>query len=159
MMKSLLRLGWQVCVCLHCKIMLCCQQHLACVCVTIQAFSLPLCAFPCLCPRGVSLFPTGRITLSNWATAVESVLRLGLPWRMLRPQLVRSTEDGILEYKSWLDDLAMEQRSQEVSTYSLPSKHDVSSCSPDPQQIIVQINYGTKGQWMVSCKIQKHRKS
>lgn len=62
----------------------------------------------------LSLFPTGRITLSNWATAVESVLRLGLPWRMLRPQLVRSTADGMLEYKSWLDDLAMEQRSQEV---------------------------------------------
>ncbi|KAK4818362.1 hypothetical protein QYF61_011654 [Mycteria americana] len=57
---------------------------------------------------------TGRITLSNWATAVESVLHLGLPWRMLRPQLVRSTADGMLEYKSWLDDLAMEQRSQEI---------------------------------------------
>ncbi|NXA40210.1 PPE2 phosphatase, partial [Eudromia elegans] len=56
---------------------------------------------------------TGRITLSNWATAVESVLRLGLPWRMLRPQLVRSAADGTLEYQSWLDDLAMEQRSRE----------------------------------------------
>ncbi|XP_027650918.1 serine/threonine-protein phosphatase with EF-hands 2 isoform X1 [Falco biarmicus] len=62
---------------------------------------------------------TGRITLSNWATAVESVLRLGLPWRMLRPQLVRSTVDGMLEYKSWLDDLAMEQRSQEHIQSSL----------------------------------------
>ncbi|XP_010140333.1 PREDICTED: serine/threonine-protein phosphatase with EF-hands 2 [Buceros rhinoceros silvestris] len=62
---------------------------------------------------------TGRITLSNWATAVESVLRLGLPWRMLRPQLVRSTADGLLEYKSWLDDLAMEQRSQEHIQSSL----------------------------------------
>lgn len=62
---------------------------------------------------------TGRITLSNWATAVESVLRLGLPWRMLRPQLVRSTADGMLEYKSWLDDLAMEQRSQEHIQSSL----------------------------------------
>ncbi|NXG61759.1 PPE2 phosphatase, partial [Hemiprocne comata] len=62
---------------------------------------------------------TGRITLSNWATAVESVLHLGLPWRMLRPQLVRSTADGMLEYKSWLDDLAMEQRSQEHIQSSL----------------------------------------
>ncbi|XP_032042380.1 serine/threonine-protein phosphatase with EF-hands 2 [Aythya fuligula] len=62
---------------------------------------------------------TGRITLSNWATAVESVLHLGLPWRMLRPQLVRTTEDGMLEYKSWLDDLAMEQRSQERIQSSL----------------------------------------
>ncbi|NWU68176.1 PPE2 phosphatase, partial [Pterocles burchelli] len=62
---------------------------------------------------------TGRITLSNWATAVESVLHLGLPWRMLRPQLVRSTADGMLEYKSWLNDLAMEQRSQEHIQSSL----------------------------------------
>uniref|UniRef100_A0A8C3J0G5 Serine/threonine-protein phosphatase with EF-hands n=1 Tax=Calidris pygmaea TaxID=425635 RepID=A0A8C3J0G5_9CHAR len=62
---------------------------------------------------------TGRITLSNWATAVESVLQLGLPWRMLRPQLVRSTADGMLQYKSWLDDLAMEQRSQEHIQSSL----------------------------------------
>lgn len=36
---------------------------------------------------------------------------------MLRPQLVRTTADGMLEYKSWLDDLAMEQRSQEVRTH------------------------------------------
>lgn len=118
----------------------------------VSLFRLFLCLYvlsPTCVPRGVSLFPTGRITLSNWATAVESVLRLGLPWRMLRPQLVRSTEDGMLEYKSWLDNLAMEQRSQEVSTHSLPSKHDVSSCSPDPQQINVQISYGSKGQWMV----------
>ncbi|KAM9236964.1 LOW QUALITY PROTEIN: serine/threonine-protein phosphatase with EF-hands 2 [Leptosomus discolor] len=62
---------------------------------------------------------TGRIALSNWATAVESVLHLGLPWRMLRPQLVPSTADGMLEYKSWLDDLAMEQRSQEHIQSSL----------------------------------------
>uniref|UniRef100_A0A8V5G9L1 Serine/threonine-protein phosphatase with EF-hands n=1 Tax=Melopsittacus undulatus TaxID=13146 RepID=A0A8V5G9L1_MELUD len=62
---------------------------------------------------------TGRITLSNWATAVESVLHLGLPWRMLRPQLVSSTADGMLEYKSWLDDLAMERRSKEHIQTSL----------------------------------------
>ncbi|XP_074679508.1 serine/threonine-protein phosphatase with EF-hands 2 isoform X3 [Strix aluco] len=62
---------------------------------------------------------TGKISLSSWAMAVESVLHLGLPWRMLRPQLVRSTVDGMLEYKSWLDDLAMEQRSQEHIQSSL----------------------------------------
>ncbi|XP_019377866.1 PREDICTED: serine/threonine-protein phosphatase with EF-hands 2 [Gavialis gangeticus] len=56
---------------------------------------------------------TGLITLSNWATAVESVLHLGLPWRMLRPQLVHNTTNGMMEYKSWLDDLAIEKRSQE----------------------------------------------
>lgn len=53
----MMRLGWQVCMCLHCKIMLCCQKHLVCVCVTIQAFSLPLCAFPYLCPKRCLPFP------------------------------------------------------------------------------------------------------
>uniref|UniRef100_A0A8C3TEG1 Serine/threonine-protein phosphatase with EF-hands n=1 Tax=Chelydra serpentina TaxID=8475 RepID=A0A8C3TEG1_CHESE len=62
---------------------------------------------------------TGTIPLSDWATAVESVLQLGLPWRMLRPQLVCSTAGGRLEYKSWLDDLAVEQRSQEHIQSSL----------------------------------------
>uniref|UniRef100_A0A673XFZ7 Serine/threonine-protein phosphatase with EF-hands n=1 Tax=Salmo trutta TaxID=8032 RepID=A0A673XFZ7_SALTR len=30
---------------------------------------------------------TGQVSLNDWATAVESVLHLGLPWRMLRFQL------------------------------------------------------------------------
>ncbi|XP_036269214.1 serine/threonine-protein phosphatase with EF-hands 2 isoform X1 [Pipistrellus kuhlii] len=56
---------------------------------------------------------TGLITLSDWAAAVESVLHLGLPWRMLRPQLVNSSADNMLEYKPWLEDLAKEQLSHE----------------------------------------------
>uniref|UniRef100_M3YBI7 Serine/threonine-protein phosphatase with EF-hands n=3 Tax=Mustela putorius furo TaxID=9669 RepID=M3YBI7_MUSPF len=62
---------------------------------------------------------TGFISLSDWAEAVESVLRLGLPWRMLRPQLVSSSTDSMLEYKSWLKDLAKEQRSRENIQSSL----------------------------------------
>lgn len=60
------------------------------------------------------VFPAGVVTLSDWAIAVESVLHLGLPWRMLRPQLVNSSVDNALEYKSWLDSLAKEQLSREV---------------------------------------------
>ncbi|KAJ1204888.1 hypothetical protein NDU88_000323 [Pleurodeles waltl] len=54
---------------------------------------------------------TGTITLNDWATALESVLKLGLPWRMLRPQLVtgRSIVDGLLKYKSWFDELTVQQ--------------------------------------------------
>ncbi|XP_032694297.1 serine/threonine-protein phosphatase with EF-hands 2 isoform X2 [Lontra canadensis] len=62
---------------------------------------------------------TGFISLSDWAEAVESVLRLGLPWRMLRPQLVSSSMDSTLEYKSWLKDLAKEQLSRENIQSSL----------------------------------------
>uniref|UniRef100_A0A8C0KC69 Serine/threonine-protein phosphatase with EF-hands n=1 Tax=Canis lupus dingo TaxID=286419 RepID=A0A8C0KC69_CANLU len=60
-----------------------------------------------------SLDLLGLITLSAWAEAVESVLHLGLPWRMLKPQLVNSSTDNTLEYKSWLEDLAKEQLSRE----------------------------------------------
>ncbi|XP_076998922.1 serine/threonine-protein phosphatase with EF-hands 2 [Tamandua tetradactyla] len=62
---------------------------------------------------------TGLINLSDWATAVESVLHLGLPWRMLRPQLVSSSTDNMLEYESWLEDLAKEQLSRENIQSSL----------------------------------------
>lgn len=63
------------------------------------------------------VFPAGVITLSDWAVAVEAVLHLGLPWRMLRPQLVNSSADNVLEYKSWLDSLAKEQLSREVRVW------------------------------------------
>ncbi|EDL05264.1 protein phosphatase, EF hand calcium-binding domain 2, isoform CRA_b [Mus musculus] len=65
---------------------------------------------------------SGVITLSDWATAVESVLHLGLPWRMLRPQLVNSSADNVLEYRSWLDSLAKEQLSRENIQSSLLEK-------------------------------------
>ncbi|PNI82832.1 PPEF2 isoform 2 [Pan troglodytes] len=61
----------------------------------------------------------GLITLSDWAAAVESVLHLGLPWQMLRPQLVNSSADNMLEYKSWLKNLAKEQLSRENIQSSL----------------------------------------
>ncbi|XP_021504321.1 serine/threonine-protein phosphatase with EF-hands 2 [Meriones unguiculatus] len=65
---------------------------------------------------------SGVITLSDWAVALESVLRLGLPWRMLRPQLVSSSADNVLEYKSWLEGLAKEQLSRENIQSSLLEK-------------------------------------
>ncbi|XP_005359668.1 serine/threonine-protein phosphatase with EF-hands 2 [Microtus ochrogaster] len=64
----------------------------------------------------------GTVTLSDWAVAVESVLHLGLPWRMLRPQLVNSSADNVLEYKSWLESLAKEQLSRENIQSSLLEK-------------------------------------
>uniref|UniRef100_UPI00398EBFAC serine/threonine-protein phosphatase with EF-hands 1 isoform X2 n=1 Tax=Pristiophorus japonicus TaxID=55135 RepID=UPI00398EBFAC len=57
---------------------------------------------------------TGRITTSQWASAVESVLHLHLPWRTLRPRLVRVTADGSVEYLSSFEDLQIEQPMKEV---------------------------------------------
>ncbi|XP_029465679.1 serine/threonine-protein phosphatase with EF-hands 2 [Rhinatrema bivittatum] len=62
---------------------------------------------------------TGVITLSDWATALECVLHLGLPWRMLRPQLVHSMPDGMLNYISWFDELAIPHPIQEHLQASL----------------------------------------
>ncbi|KAM8939382.1 serine/threonine-protein phosphatase with EF-hands 2 [Pelodytes ibericus] len=50
---------------------------------------------------------SGFITLNDWATSLESVLKLGLPWRMLRPQLIRSSPDGLLKYQEWFDELSV----------------------------------------------------
>ncbi|ELW70485.1 Serine/threonine-protein phosphatase with EF-hands 2 [Tupaia chinensis] len=62
---------------------------------------------------------TGLISLDDWAEAVEAALHLGLPWRMLRSQLVNSSTAPMLEYKSWLEDLAKEQLSRENIQSSL----------------------------------------
>ncbi|XP_063753529.1 serine/threonine-protein phosphatase with EF-hands 2 isoform X2 [Eleginops maclovinus] len=50
----------------------------------------------------------GRVSLSDWATAVESVLRLGLPWRIMRSQLVTGrSADGSIDYYEWFNELAI----------------------------------------------------
>ncbi|KAG8454277.1 hypothetical protein GDO86_000791 [Hymenochirus boettgeri] len=56
---------------------------------------------------------TGFITLSEWATVLESVLNLGLPWRILRPQLIHCSPEGLLRYREWFDELAVCQPLQE----------------------------------------------
>ncbi|MGH0125062.1 UNVERIFIED_CONTAM: hypothetical protein FKN15_021490 [Acipenser sinensis] len=54
-------------------------------------------------------------TGNDWASAVESVLRLDLPWRTLRSRLVRLAPDGSVEYLSCFEDLHMEQPIKEVT--------------------------------------------
>ncbi|TKS78434.1 Serine/threonine-protein phosphatase with EF-hands 2 [Collichthys lucidus] len=49
---------------------------------------------------------TGLVSVTDWATAVESVMFLGLPWRMLRCQLVTSKIiDGMIDYNEWFSEL------------------------------------------------------
>ncbi|XP_068422496.1 serine/threonine-protein phosphatase with EF-hands 2 [Clinocottus analis] len=51
---------------------------------------------------------TGLVCLNDWASAVESVMHLGLPWRMLRYQLVPGkTIGGMINYYEWFDELAI----------------------------------------------------
>ncbi|XP_038560676.1 serine/threonine-protein phosphatase with EF-hands 2 [Micropterus salmoides] len=51
---------------------------------------------------------TGFVSVNDWATAVESVMYLGLPWRMLCSQLVISkTSEGMIDYHEWFSELAI----------------------------------------------------
>ncbi|NXL29632.1 PPE1 phosphatase, partial [Glaucidium brasilianum] len=57
---------------------------------------------------------TGRISVSDWAVAMESVLQLDLPWRMLRAQLVQMTPNGEVDYMSCFYDLKIGQPTKQV---------------------------------------------
>ncbi|XP_055010687.1 serine/threonine-protein phosphatase with EF-hands 1 [Boleophthalmus pectinirostris] len=48
---------------------------------------------------------TGCVSVSEWAQVLESVLRLDLPWRTLRPHLVRLTAEGAVLYESCFEDM------------------------------------------------------
>lgn len=48
---------------------------------------------------------SGNVSVSDWAQVLESVLRLDLPWRTLRPHLARLAPDGSVEYKSCFEDM------------------------------------------------------
>ncbi|AWP15421.1 putative serine/threonine-protein phosphatase with EF-hands 2-like [Scophthalmus maximus] len=62
---------------------------------------------------------TGKISLSHWASATESVLKLGLPWRVLRPQLVSSTQYGIVDYQMWIRELSITEPKLQISDTSI----------------------------------------
>lgn len=62
---------------------------------------------------------SGMIPLRDWATATESVLKLGLPWRMLRPQLISRTQYGMVNYQQWIRELSITEPKLQVLLFSL----------------------------------------
>ncbi|XP_045922371.1 serine/threonine-protein phosphatase with EF-hands 2-like [Micropterus dolomieu] len=62
---------------------------------------------------------TGMISLRHWASATERVLNLGLPWRVLRPQLVSSTQYGMVDYQQWIRELSITEPKLEISDNSI----------------------------------------
>lgn len=57
------------------------------------------------------------MSVNDWASAVESVMHLGLPWRMLRSQLATvRTSDGMINYHDWFNEIAISGNNTEVST-------------------------------------------
>ncbi|XP_015685500.1 serine/threonine-protein phosphatase with EF-hands 2-like, partial [Protobothrops mucrosquamatus] len=61
--------------------------------------------------RSASTADSCLITINDWAKAIESVLQLGLPWRMLRPHLILQLTNGKVDYRTWLKDIVTEEKS------------------------------------------------
>ncbi|XP_077944182.1 serine/threonine-protein phosphatase with EF-hands 2 [Gasterosteus aculeatus] len=61
----------------------------------------------------------GLISLTHWAGATERVLNLGLPWRVLRSQLVSSTPHGMVDYQQWIRELSITEPKLEISDNSI----------------------------------------
>lgn len=57
----------------------------------------------------------GVISLKDWASATERALNLGLPWRVLRPQLVGDTQQGVVDYQQWMREFSISDTRAEVS--------------------------------------------
>ncbi|XP_072520805.1 serine/threonine-protein phosphatase with EF-hands 2 [Salminus brasiliensis] len=52
---------------------------------------------------------TGLISLNDWGSAVSQVLHMDLPWRMLRSQLITTTNGDMLDYHNWFPNLAIKE--------------------------------------------------
>uniref|UniRef100_A0A3Q2WSX3 Serine/threonine-protein phosphatase with EF-hands n=1 Tax=Haplochromis burtoni TaxID=8153 RepID=A0A3Q2WSX3_HAPBU len=62
----------------------------------------------------------GLLSLNDWASAVESVMHLDLPWRMLRSQLVTcKNSEGTIDYYEWFNELAITGSKTDVRTHRL----------------------------------------
>uniref|UniRef100_A0A670ZUT7 Serine/threonine-protein phosphatase n=1 Tax=Pseudonaja textilis TaxID=8673 RepID=A0A670ZUT7_PSETE len=84
--------------------------------------------------RGYDKRNTGLISVNDWAKAIESVLQLGLPWRMLRPHLILQLTNGRVDYRAWLKDIVTEEKS---STQEVLHRSDITVISdlPTPRKI------------------------
>ncbi|XP_062433357.1 serine/threonine-protein phosphatase with EF-hands 1 [Rhea pennata] len=56
----------------------------------------------------------GKISVNDWAEAMESVLCLELPWRMLRSRLAQLTPDGCIDYATCFHNLKLGKPVEEV---------------------------------------------
>ncbi|XP_006893889.1 PREDICTED: serine/threonine-protein phosphatase with EF-hands 1 [Elephantulus edwardii] len=57
---------------------------------------------------------SGKVSLSQWAFSMESILGLNLPWRSLSTHLVNTDTDGNIDYLSSFQDVQIEKPVEEV---------------------------------------------
>lgn len=60
------------------------------------------------------IFFTGYLSASQWASAIESVLRLDVPWHMLKHQIAHVLPDGRVDYMSSLSEYTIEGVQEKV---------------------------------------------
>lgn len=58
------------------------------------------------------------ITVSKWCESMEKATNLGLPWRLLRPRLAPSSEDGPPNEVDYLTTLELLDTDTIVSTFT-----------------------------------------
>lgn len=60
-------------------------------------------------------FLLGKLSVSQWASSMENVLGLNLPWRFLSSHLGTIDKDGNIDYMSCFDDMHIQKPVQEAS--------------------------------------------
>lgn len=58
---------------------------------------------------------TGAISVNDWVNITSQVLDLKLPWRSLRPKLVKLNQDGQIIYESIFDGIYISRIQNNVS--------------------------------------------
>ncbi|XP_046585083.1 serine/threonine-protein phosphatase with EF-hands 2-like [Haliotis rubra] len=53
---------------------------------------------------------TGRISMCDWCSSMEEVVEVDVPWRMLKPKMVKTDQDGMVLYKSMFEELQVQHR-------------------------------------------------
>ncbi|KAL8588170.1 hypothetical protein ACOMHN_067734 [Nucella lapillus] len=56
---------------------------------------------------------TGFITPMEWSAALESTLDMDVPWVLLRPRLVTTNNQGLVDYASTFSDLTLNSKTQD----------------------------------------------
>nr|KAF6492818.1 protein phosphatase with EF-hand domain 1 [Molossus molossus] len=59
---------------------------------------------------------SGKISMGQWAFAMENVLGLNLPWRTLSSQLIITDQDGNVDYMSCFYDIHIQKPVKEVQS-------------------------------------------
>lgn len=61
------------------------------------------------------------IKVAEWCQVMSDVMQLQLPWRQLRPKLVKSSDNGLVEYHSTFEEFRIDSTSVQTVVYHFVS--------------------------------------